>query len=185
MVVRSVERSCSDGERVLALLAVSRLRRAVSVLAVTQDRLATFGFADDGYPLVDEVFLPALTELSVAGGFLRAGEVRARCGRLLRLVVAPEDAPTPEDEGWARGEEAAQVPPRSSGSWPSCPGCTGRAGSAARSSPRPSAGSSTEAGPLRQLMSSRLRRLTGLPLSSATSAAWSGTGSCSERSVRW
>lgn len=89
-----MQRSCSEDEQVLALVAVSRFRLPVGVLAVTQDRLATFWLAEEGYRMVDEVFLHALTELSVAHGFLRAGGVRARCGhatqQLGTLVGMPE-----------------------------------------------------------------------------------------------
>lgn len=140
-VHRAVRRHLREGERPTGLFAVTRLRRSVTVLVVTDLRLFTLGDDHAGLPMVDEVDRADLRALRVERGrLLSSGSVTASTGTgpvslgtlvggpgtfdaLEELVTGGPAAalpviPTsrPDDPGPPRaGEPHDPVPPRAPG----------------------------------------------------------------------
>lgn len=65
LVHQSLRLVVLPGERLLGMFAVTRLRRSVTVLVVTDRRLLTLGQEHVGMPLVDEVFRDRVEEVHV------------------------------------------------------------------------------------------------------------------------
>ncbi|MGD8149717.1 SHOCT domain-containing protein [Ornithinimicrobium sp. Y1694] len=74
----AAQRHLRDGERVVGLHGVSRFRRSVAFLVLTDQRVFTLGLEHEAYPVVDDLDHFAIERLEVEReGVLRFGDVRA------------------------------------------------------------------------------------------------------------